>query len=79
MTNENQRYRPLIPIIECTERMEDSGESRQIFQIENTQRLHISVNLQHIWGLSSSNNTNHTKHSIRAPFHVLKSISNVEQ
>jgi len=59
--------------------MEDSGEPRQIFQIENTQRLHISVNLQHIWGLSSNNKTNHTKHSIDAPFHILISILVVEQ
>ncbi len=59
--------------------MEISGEPKQIFQIEPTRRMHISVNLQHIWGLASDNKTNHLKKSIHAPMLILKSILLVDE
>ncbi len=50
------------------------NESRQIFQLGITDRLLLSINLQHVWGVESGSVGNHQNRGVHGAFMVLKSI-----
>lgn len=60
-----------VPHIPCTK--ENSKEQIQIFHIKPTDRIHVSVNLQHIWGTRGK-----TGRSEHRPMCILKSIEVAE-